>query len=399
MAGDPIRIVLSYRRDDSSGHAGHLYADLVERFGPDQVFIDIDAIEPGLDFTEVITSAIDSADVLIAVMGKRWLTATDKQGRRKVDLDDDFVRLEIESAIEQKLRILPVLVQGAEMPSSDDLPPSMATFTRRHAFEISDKRWRDDVGELIELLEGIAAAKAQKTGLRGARPAGAEYDREVWAAQEAAAEQARRERETQLVQTQPVPIGAPGPPVGFTPGYSPPPSPRPAPAVSKGWLIGAGVAAVVLLLAVVGLVAAVSGGNGESGGGGNGSVPDTSVDGGPLVTTVDVRSDVPWNDTGIDLTEGQTVEFVASGTIETAEGDSSRDSEPDGKDGEEYGNNVIPGVKHGALIAMIGQDEPFEIGAYFVGGVVDGDGRLYLGVNDKGVENNAGSYSVTITVY
>ncbi|MGH9279279.1 MAG: toll/interleukin-1 receptor domain-containing protein [Acidimicrobiales bacterium] len=406
--GEPIKVVISYRRDDASGHAGHLYADLVRQFGEDRVFIDIDNIPPGVDFAEVITSAIGSADVLIALIGRGWLNETDKQGRRKIDKPGDFVRLELESAIKKKLRILPVLVQDAEMPSAEDLPGSLATFARRNAFEISDKRWTDDIAELIQVLDEIAAAKAERTG---ARPAGrpvvppeddqAKRARELAALQQA--EAARREQEARMAQTQPVvpapPPPPPEPPIGWRPqGPAPYPSPSPPPVSprsdgSKGPLIAAiAVAAVVVVGLLVALVAV-------SGGGGDGdSTVDTSPGPDVITETVTVRSDVPWNDTGIDIEDGQTLEIVASGRVATAKGSPSRDSEPDGKPGEEFGNNVIPGVKHGALIGMIGNGEPFEVGAYRAG-VIEGSGRLYLGVNDKGIENNDGSYTATITVY
>ena len=94
-----MRIFLSYRRDDSSGHAGRLYDRLSEHFGPDKVFMDMDTIHPGLDFDEVIKDALASCDVLLPVISRQWLTSTDPLGQRRLDNLDDFVRLEIETAL------------------------------------------------------------------------------------------------------------------------------------------------------------------------------------------------------------------------------------------------------------------------------------------------------------
>lgn len=154
-----LRIFISYRRQDSAPYAGRLYDDLIERFG-EQVFIDVDAIEAGADFEHVIVEAIKSADVLLAVVGSLWLTATDERGRRRLDREDDFVRRELEVALaEGGVRVIPLLVQEARMPAPEDLPASIAAFSRRQALVMSDRRWRADVGELIRALEGLAARK------------------------------------------------------------------------------------------------------------------------------------------------------------------------------------------------------------------------------------------------
>ncbi|OLC67280.1 MAG: hypothetical protein AUH69_04870 [Actinobacteria bacterium 13_1_40CM_4_65_12] len=141
------RIFISYRRDDTAGHAGHLYSDLVAVFGIDSVFMDTETIEPGADFTERLRHEIESGDVVIALIGKRWL------GKRLRD-PGDFVRLEIQSALDRKLRVIPVLVQGARMPSIVQLPESIAELSHRNALEISDTRWRHDVDRLVGTLQG-----------------------------------------------------------------------------------------------------------------------------------------------------------------------------------------------------------------------------------------------------
>jgi hypothetical protein len=115
----PLRIFLNYRREDTRGDAGRLYDDLVERFGEENVFRDVDTLEAGEDFDVAIKQAVDACDVLIALVGQRWLTVTEANGRRRIDNPDDFVRLEIQAALEGSVRIVPVRVEGAEMPDSD----------------------------------------------------------------------------------------------------------------------------------------------------------------------------------------------------------------------------------------------------------------------------------------
>src|SRR4029077_277460 len=120
----PARIFLSYRREETRWAAGRLFDRLSRRFGKDQVFKDVDSIQLGDDFVEKITSAVGSCDVLLALIGDRWLTITDQDGQRRIDDDNDFVRLEIEAALTRNVRVIPILVEGAHMPRAADLPPS-----------------------------------------------------------------------------------------------------------------------------------------------------------------------------------------------------------------------------------------------------------------------------------
>ena len=115
--------------------------------------MDIDTIEPGVDFVETIEKAVGSCDVLIALIGKQWLTITDPAGRRRLDNPADFVRLEIKTALERNIRVIPALIPGAAMPRSQDLPDELEKLTRRNAIEISDTRFREDVDRLIRVLD------------------------------------------------------------------------------------------------------------------------------------------------------------------------------------------------------------------------------------------------------
>jgi hypothetical protein len=147
------RVFISYRREDSAGHAGRLYDRLAQHFGAHQLFMDVDTIEPGVDFVEVIQSAVGACDVLLAIIGKRWLTSADATGKRRLDNPQDFVRLEIEAALDRGIRVVPLLVHGAAMPRADELPDGLSRLARRNAFEVSDHRFRFDTEQLIATLE------------------------------------------------------------------------------------------------------------------------------------------------------------------------------------------------------------------------------------------------------
>ena len=147
------RIFISYRREDAAYPAGWLFDRLAERFGEAQIFKDVDSIDLGDDFVEVIGAAVGATDVLLAVIGDKWLTVADERGGRRLDDPEDFVRIEIEAALTRKVRIIPILVEGASMPSEDQLPPSLALLARRQALELSPARFSADTGRLLRALE------------------------------------------------------------------------------------------------------------------------------------------------------------------------------------------------------------------------------------------------------
>lgn len=164
-AKDPsseLRIFVNYRREETSGHAGRLYDDLVERFGEGQVFMDVDTIQPGADFTEAVQEAVGACDAFVAVIGRQWLQVVDTRGRRRLDNPEDFVRLEIEAALDRNVRVIPALVQDSEMPPSDELPETLGALARRNALKLSDDRWRYDVSRLVAALETFAREKEER---------------------------------------------------------------------------------------------------------------------------------------------------------------------------------------------------------------------------------------------
>jgi len=158
--GSRPRVFINYRRDDAAGDAGRLFDVLSARFGKGFVFMDIDAIQPGADFAEVINQAVGACDVLVTVIGKSWLSAANADGRRRLDDPRDLVRMEIQSALKHKIRVVPALVQGAQMPRADQLPKSLARLASRNAVELSHGRWQHDVERLITTLESPTQARA-----------------------------------------------------------------------------------------------------------------------------------------------------------------------------------------------------------------------------------------------
>ncbi|HET9385682.1 MAG TPA: TIR domain-containing protein, partial [Gemmatimonadales bacterium] len=160
------RILVNYRRDDSAAYAGRLADRLREHFGRENVFVDIDTIRPGEDFVDRIDQSIAACDVLVAVIGKSWLTAVDPQGRRRLDREDDFVRMEIAKALERHIRVIPALVGDAGLPEATQLPQDLVALSRRQAIEISDSRFHHDVDLLIEALSDTPGLSPQPAQLR-----------------------------------------------------------------------------------------------------------------------------------------------------------------------------------------------------------------------------------------
>ena len=152
------KIFINYRRDDTSGYAGRIYDRLAKHFGEDQIFMDIEHIGPGADFVEVINEKIAACRGLIVLIGPQWLTAPDETGARRLDDPKDFVRLEVATALERNVLVIPVLLKGATMPRVQDLPEALALLSRRQAIAIADTGFHHDVDRLIECIEKTIGA-------------------------------------------------------------------------------------------------------------------------------------------------------------------------------------------------------------------------------------------------
>jgi hypothetical protein len=154
MAG----IFISYRRADSDGWAGRLRDALRFRFG-DLVFQDVDSIPDGEIFSEVIDRALQECDVALVIIGPNWASALDEHGRRRLDLEDDWVRLETAMVLNRNIRVIPVLVGAARLPRADELPEELRSLTKRQAREIRSNSWDSDVAQLMNHLRQIVGRK------------------------------------------------------------------------------------------------------------------------------------------------------------------------------------------------------------------------------------------------
>lgn len=153
----PLRIFISYRREDSIDATGRLYDSLVTNFGQDAVFMDVDAIPFGADFRTHIQDAVGRCHVLLAVIGDRWLQARDPgTGLRRLESPQDFVALEIRTALERGIPVIPVLVGQASMPREQELPEGLRSLTYRNAAELRAGRdFHSQTQRLIRALREL----------------------------------------------------------------------------------------------------------------------------------------------------------------------------------------------------------------------------------------------------
>jgi hypothetical protein len=161
-----VTVFICYRRSDSAAYAGRLYDFLTDTLDPKQVWLDVEDVHAGSGFTDAVSDAVARSDVLLAVIGPEWLTATDVGGRRLLDDPVDMVRLEIEHALANDIRVLPVLVDGAQMPLASDLPESLRPLVQRHAFEFHDGRFDEEAERLASFLEASEDERSPAADVR-----------------------------------------------------------------------------------------------------------------------------------------------------------------------------------------------------------------------------------------
>ena len=166
MSGS-ARVFVSYRREDTRHVAGRLADRLVERF---QVFMDMDTIEPGTDFTDVIRRAVNDCDVFLSVIGTQWTTVEDERGQRRLDDPNDWVVAETAAALRRNAPVIPVLVDGARMPARSELPEALASLSSRQGMTLRHESFSSDVGRLIAAIDKRVRATSTTAPGSGQRP-------------------------------------------------------------------------------------------------------------------------------------------------------------------------------------------------------------------------------------
>jgi hypothetical protein len=149
------RIFINYRRDDTQGVAGRLFDHLALEYSRSELFMDVDAMKPGLDFIKQLDAQVSQCHVLLAMIGPHWVDARDAAGKRRLDNDKDSVRIELASALRRDIAVIPVLVEGTPMPPEDSLPDDLKPLARRHALELRHTRFNADADAIVQALEQV----------------------------------------------------------------------------------------------------------------------------------------------------------------------------------------------------------------------------------------------------
>lgn len=157
-------IFISYRRDDTRHVAGRLATELAARFGAEHIFRDVDSIEDGENFATELDKALTHCTVMLVLIGPAWLSSSNAAGQRRLDIPSDWVRLEVAGALKRNVRVVPLLVENAELPAEADLAEELRPLVQRQARKLSDERWRGDFMMLTDML-------AKQPGLAAVAPA------------------------------------------------------------------------------------------------------------------------------------------------------------------------------------------------------------------------------------
>ena len=148
------KILISYRREDSADVTGRIYDRLVQQFGQEAVFKDVDSIPLGVDFRAYLDEQVAKCEVFLAVIGRDWMKAKGRKGTSRLEDPGDFVRIEIESALKRQMPVVPVLVQGAKIPEAERLPASIQELSYRHGIVVRpDPDFHKDMDRLIVHLK------------------------------------------------------------------------------------------------------------------------------------------------------------------------------------------------------------------------------------------------------
>lgn len=145
-------VFINYRREETAGMAGRIYDRLVDEFSAEKVFMDVDAMKPGIDFAQQLEDQVSRCSIVLAVIGPRWCDARNENGERRLENDQDWVRTELAAALKRNIPVVPVLVDGAIMPHPSQLPEELKPLTRRHAIEIRNTKFRADADAVVKAI-------------------------------------------------------------------------------------------------------------------------------------------------------------------------------------------------------------------------------------------------------
>lgn len=154
------RIFISYRRDDSAGHAGRVFDRLKADFGGDVLFMDVDAIPLGANFVRVLRDEVGRCSVLLAIIGSGWLDAKDGDGGRRLENPNDFVRVEIATALARDIPVIPILLEGGRIPKIHELPGNLSELAERQGLEVRHTSFHGDMDKLVRALKSMPSKVA-----------------------------------------------------------------------------------------------------------------------------------------------------------------------------------------------------------------------------------------------
>jgi hypothetical protein len=169
------KVFLCYRRDDSAAFTGRVQDRLVQEFGRDLLFMDVDAIPLGVNFVTALHEAVAECEVLLAVIGPNWLEARDDARARRLDDPDDFVRIEIGAALQRNIPVIPILQGGAKVPRTNQLPEDLKELPLRNGLDVRNSSFHSD---LEPLVQGLKTKLGQDDAEKRRREAEPERERE-----------------------------------------------------------------------------------------------------------------------------------------------------------------------------------------------------------------------------
>src|SRR6476619_3116473 len=155
------KVFISYRRADSAGYSGRVMDRLDRELGRDLVFMDVDAIPLGANFSKVLHEEVAKCGVLLAVIGPNWSDVRDEHGNRRLDDPNDFVRIEIAAALQRDIPVIPILLDGARIPKADQLPDDLKELASRNGLDVRHASFHTDMDKLIRGLKGQVGAPRQ----------------------------------------------------------------------------------------------------------------------------------------------------------------------------------------------------------------------------------------------